>query len=95
MAKLKLTIAFDKYDYLEPLRSGEVQAQGIDQGNIAVFLQGQGQVQLAAALKGVAKAIQDPLRRHGKGGIKTLPAVGFFRSIGPLRPEWWTSDPRC
>jgi hypothetical protein len=30
MAKLKLTIAFDKYDYLEPLRSGEVQAQGID-----------------------------------------------------------------
>ena len=30
MAKLKLTIAFDKYDYLQPLRDGEVKAQGID-----------------------------------------------------------------
>ena len=30
MAKLKLTIAFDKYDYLQPLRDGEVQAEGID-----------------------------------------------------------------
>ena len=30
MAKLRLTIAFDKYDYLQPLRDGEVQAQGID-----------------------------------------------------------------
>jgi hypothetical protein len=30
MAKLKLTIAFDKYDYLQPLREGEVQAEGID-----------------------------------------------------------------
>ncbi len=30
MAKLKLTIAFDKYDYLQPLRDGQVQAEGID-----------------------------------------------------------------
>ena len=30
MAKLKLTIAFDKYDYLQPLLDGEVQAEGID-----------------------------------------------------------------
>jgi 4,5-dihydroxyphthalate decarboxylase len=30
MAKLKLTIAFDKYDYLQPLRDGEVQAEGIE-----------------------------------------------------------------
>ena len=30
MAKLKLTIAFDKYDYLQPLRDGEVEAEGID-----------------------------------------------------------------
>jgi 4,5-dihydroxyphthalate decarboxylase len=30
MAKLKLTIAFDKYDYLQPLRDGDVQAEGID-----------------------------------------------------------------
>ncbi len=30
MAKLKLTIACDRYDYLQPLRKGEVQAEGID-----------------------------------------------------------------
>jgi 4,5-dihydroxyphthalate decarboxylase len=30
MARLKLTIAFDKYDYLQPLREGQVQAEGID-----------------------------------------------------------------
>ena len=30
MAKLKLNIAFDKYDYLQPLREGQVQAEGID-----------------------------------------------------------------
>jgi 4,5-dihydroxyphthalate decarboxylase len=30
MAKLKLTIAFDKYDYLQPLRDGQVKAEGID-----------------------------------------------------------------
>jgi 4,5-dihydroxyphthalate decarboxylase len=30
MAKLKLTIAFDKYDYLQPLRDGEIEAEGID-----------------------------------------------------------------
>ena len=30
MAKLKLTIACDSYDYLQPLREGKVQAEGID-----------------------------------------------------------------
>ena len=30
MAKLRLTIAFDKYDYLQPLLDGDVQAEGID-----------------------------------------------------------------
>jgi len=30
MAKLKLTIAFDKYDYLQPLRDGDVQPEGIE-----------------------------------------------------------------
>ena len=30
MTKFKLTLAFDKYDYLQPLRDGEVQAEGID-----------------------------------------------------------------
>jgi 4,5-dihydroxyphthalate decarboxylase len=30
MAKLKLTIAFDKYDYLQPLLSGDVEAEGLD-----------------------------------------------------------------
>jgi 4,5-dihydroxyphthalate decarboxylase len=30
MAKLKLTIAFDKYDYLQPLLNGEVDAEGLD-----------------------------------------------------------------
>ena len=30
MAKLKLTIAFDKYDYLQPLRNGEVPVEGLD-----------------------------------------------------------------
>lgn len=30
MAKLKLTLACDKYDYLQPLREGKVQPDGID-----------------------------------------------------------------
>jgi 4,5-dihydroxyphthalate decarboxylase len=30
MAKLRLTIAFDQYDYLQPLLNGDVEAQGID-----------------------------------------------------------------
>ncbi len=30
MAKLKLTIACDSYDYLQPLREGKVQAEGLD-----------------------------------------------------------------
>ena len=30
MAKLKLTIACDSYDYLQPLREGKVQPEGID-----------------------------------------------------------------
>jgi 4,5-dihydroxyphthalate decarboxylase len=30
MAKIKLTIAFDKYDYLQPLRDGDVHVDGID-----------------------------------------------------------------
>jgi 4,5-dihydroxyphthalate decarboxylase len=30
MAKRKLTIAFDKYDYLQPLLNGEVDAEGLD-----------------------------------------------------------------
>lgn len=30
MAKLKLTIAYDSYDYLQPLRDGRVQPEGID-----------------------------------------------------------------
>ena len=30
MAKLKLTLAFDSYDYLQPLRDGRVQPEGID-----------------------------------------------------------------
>ena len=36
MAKLKLTVAFDKYDYLQPLRDGTVEAQGIDLNLITV-----------------------------------------------------------
>jgi 4,5-dihydroxyphthalate decarboxylase len=36
MAKLKLTIACDKYDYLQPLRDGKVQAEGIDLNLITV-----------------------------------------------------------
>src|SRR5438105_2754064 len=36
MAKLKLTIAFDKYDYLQPLRDGEIKAEGIDLNLITV-----------------------------------------------------------
>jgi 4,5-dihydroxyphthalate decarboxylase len=36
MAKLKLTIAFDKYDYLQPLRAGEIQAEGLDLNIITV-----------------------------------------------------------
>jgi len=30
MAKPKLTIAYDSYDYLQPLRDGRVQPEGID-----------------------------------------------------------------
>ena len=36
MAKLKLTIAFDKYDYLQPLRDGLIQPEGIDLNLITV-----------------------------------------------------------
>jgi len=36
MAKLKLTIACDKYDYLQPLREERVQAEGIDLNLITV-----------------------------------------------------------
>jgi len=36
MAKLRLTIAFDKYDYLQPLRDGDVEAEGIDLNLITV-----------------------------------------------------------
>jgi len=36
MAKLKLTVACDKYDYLQPLREGKVQAEGIDLNVITV-----------------------------------------------------------
>jgi len=36
MAKLKLTVACDKYDYLQPLREGKVQAEGIDLNLITV-----------------------------------------------------------
>jgi len=36
MAKLKLTVACDKYDYLQPLREGQVKAEGIDLNLITV-----------------------------------------------------------
>ena len=36
MAKLKLTIAFDKYDYLQPLRDGQIEVEGIDLNVITV-----------------------------------------------------------
>ena len=36
MAKMKLTVAFDKYDYLQPLRDGQIEAQGIDLNLITV-----------------------------------------------------------
>ena len=36
MAKLKVTIACDKYDYLQPLREGRVGAEGIDLNLITV-----------------------------------------------------------
>ncbi len=36
MAKLKLTVACDKYDYLQPLRDGQVTAEGIDLNLITV-----------------------------------------------------------
>src|SRR5947207_9275681 len=36
MAKLKLTVACDKYDYLQPLREGKVLAEGIDLNLITV-----------------------------------------------------------
>jgi hypothetical protein len=36
MAKLKLTIAFDKYDYLQPLKDGAVEVEGIDLNMITV-----------------------------------------------------------
>lgn len=36
MAKLRLTVACDSYDYLQPLREGRVQAEGIDLNLITV-----------------------------------------------------------
>jgi 4,5-dihydroxyphthalate decarboxylase len=36
MAKLRLTVACDQYDYLQPLREGRVQAEGIDLNLITV-----------------------------------------------------------
>lgn len=36
MAKLKLTVACDQYDYLQPLREGKIQAEGIDLNLITV-----------------------------------------------------------
>jgi len=36
MAKLKLTVACDKYDYLQPLRDGQVKAEGLDLNLITV-----------------------------------------------------------
>jgi 4,5-dihydroxyphthalate decarboxylase len=36
MAKLKLTVACDRYDYLQPLREGQLQAEGIDLNLITV-----------------------------------------------------------
>src|SRR5258708_18593871 len=36
MAKLKLTIAFDKYDYLQPLKDGSVKAEVLDLNIITV-----------------------------------------------------------
>jgi 4,5-dihydroxyphthalate decarboxylase len=36
MAKLKLTIACDKYDYLQPLHQGQVEVEGIDLNLITV-----------------------------------------------------------
>jgi len=36
MAKLNLTLACDKYDYLQPLRDGEIQPEGIDLNLITV-----------------------------------------------------------
>jgi 4,5-dihydroxyphthalate decarboxylase len=36
MAKLKLTVACDKYDYLQPLREGKIQPEGIDLNLITV-----------------------------------------------------------
>ena len=39
MARLKITLAMDQYDFLQPFRAGEVEAQGLDvewiQGAIA------------------------------------------------------------
>ena len=36
MTKLRLTVACDSYDYLQPLREGRVQAEGIDLNLITV-----------------------------------------------------------
>jgi 4,5-dihydroxyphthalate decarboxylase len=36
MARLKLTLAFDRYDYLEPLRDGTIQPEGIDLNLVTV-----------------------------------------------------------
>ena len=36
MARLKLTLAFDKYDYLQPLREGAVEPEGIDLNLVTV-----------------------------------------------------------
>ena len=30
MARLKITLAMDQYDFLQPFRAGEVEAQGLD-----------------------------------------------------------------
>jgi hypothetical protein len=30
MAKLRLTVVFDNYDYLRPLRDGRIQREGVD-----------------------------------------------------------------
>jgi len=36
MAKLKLTVACDNYDYLQPLREGKIQPEGIDLNLVTV-----------------------------------------------------------
>ena len=36
MSKLRLTVACDKYDYLQPLRDSQVKAEGLDLNLITV-----------------------------------------------------------